>query len=44
MYLLTDLDKEKIKKEVSTLVERAYNIQKIRRKRKLREWIKNRVN
>ena len=40
MYLLTDVDREKIKKDVSVLIERVYNIQKIRRKRKIREWIK----
>lgn len=43
MYLLTDVDKEKIRKDVSVLIERVYNIQKIRRKRKIREWLKSHI-
>jgi len=44
MSTLTDVDREEIKKGVGILFKRIYNIKKIRRKRKLKEWLKRHVN
>jgi len=38
------VDREEIRREVKVLFERIYNIKKIRRKRKVREWLKRHVN
>lgn len=44
MSELTDMDRLKIRKDVSVLFERIYNIKKIRRKRKIKKWLKSHLN
>jgi len=45
---LVDEEREKIRMEVKEnvriLFDRIYNIKKIRRKRKVKEWLKNHIN
>lgn len=42
--MITEIERKQIKKEVNILFKRIYNIKKIRRKRKITEWLKNHVN